>query len=150
MELAFRIPCRADIDTILAFRRDLYAHDPIPFDEQAARTALEALLDDSSLGRVWLIIRGGETIGYLVLTLGYSLEFYGRDAFLDELFVRVEDRGSGVGTAAVRFAETECRALGVRALHLEVDRTNTVAQAVYRRAGFHDHDRYLMTKWIGR
>jgi ribosomal protein S18 acetylase RimI-like enzyme len=33
-------------------------------------------------------------------------------------------------------------------LHLEVERANTAAQGVYRRAGFKDHDRYLLTKWL--
>jgi len=27
-------------------------------------------------------------------------------------------------------------------------RKNTVAQQTYRKAGFADHDRYLLTKWI--
>jgi len=38
--------------------------------------------------------------------------------------------------------------LGISAVHLEVDHTNTVAQALYRKAGFVDHDRYLMTRWL--
>ena len=46
------------------------------------------------------------------------------------------------------FAETQCRAVGVRALHLEVERDNTNARALYRKVGFVDHDRYLMTKRI--
>jgi hypothetical protein len=34
----------------------------------------------------------------------------------------------------------------VRALHLEVERRNTRARRVDRRAGFFDHDRFLMTR----
>ncbi len=41
-----------------------------------------------------------------------------------------------------------CRELGVRALHLEVERENVEAQALYRRIGYKDHDRYLLTKWV--
>ena len=48
----------------------------------------------------------------------------------------------------VGFAEGVCRGRGVRALHLEVERENTRAQSIYRRAGFVDHDRYLLTKWL--
>jgi ribosomal protein S18 acetylase RimI-like enzyme len=36
----------------------------------------------------------------------------------------------------------------VTALHLEVERKNKAAQEFYRRIGFQDHDRYLMTRWI--
>jgi ribosomal protein S18 acetylase RimI-like enzyme len=35
--------------------------------------------------------------------------------------------------------------LGVRALHLEVGRDNSAAQALYRRAGFEDSGRQLLT-----
>jgi diamine N-acetyltransferase len=33
-------------------------------------------------------------------------------------------------------------------MHLEVDRANTRAQEVYRKAGYKDHDRFLWTKWL--
>ncbi|HEX2680374.1 MAG TPA: hypothetical protein VHQ03_03690 [Candidatus Dormibacteraeota bacterium] len=38
--------------------------------------------------------------------------------------------------------------MGVHALHLEVTHANTGAQQLYRKFGFEDHDRYLMTKRI--
>jgi ribosomal protein S18 acetylase RimI-like enzyme len=95
-----------------------------------------------------LIRAEAEAIGYLVLTLGYSIECGGRDAFIDEVYLRVEYRGQGIGRQTIAFVETQCRALGVRALHLEVARDNTNAYALYRKVGFVDHDRYLMTKRI--
>lgn len=150
MELQFRNVDSADLGVVLAFMRDLYAFDRIPFDEPRSKLALEGLLADSSFGRVWLILDGGEAIGYVVLTLGYSLEYGGRDAYIDELFVRAGDRRRGVGSKALQFVEAECRALGIRALHLQVVRDNTNAQSVYRRAGFCVADRFLMTKWIGQ
>lgn len=106
------------------------------------------LVGDASLGRVWLICTAGTAIGYMVLTLGFSLEYGGRDAFIDEIYIREPSRGQGIGTHALSFAEERCRALGVRALHLEVERANSGAYNVYRRVGFVDHDRYLMTKRI--
>jgi ribosomal protein S18 acetylase RimI-like enzyme len=36
----------------------------------------------------------------------------------------------------------------VRALHLEVDHTNEAARRLYRRWGFVEHDRYLMTRRV--
>jgi GNAT superfamily N-acetyltransferase len=69
----------------------------------------------------------------------------GRDGLLDELFVTEDQRGRGLGTRALQFAADECRRLGLRALHLEVERQNLEAQRLYRAAGFVDHDRYLMS-----
>ncbi len=87
-------------------------------------------------------------IGYLALTVGYSFEYHGRDAFIDELYLLPSHRGQGIGTCAVQFAIDACRNLGVHALHLEVERENTAAQRLYRRAGFRDFDRLLLNLWI--
>jgi ribosomal protein S18 acetylase RimI-like enzyme len=148
METAFRTAELSDVEVLLGFMREYYAFDHLLFDGQIARAALEKFLSDGSLGRVWLIQDGGTAIGYLVLTLGYSLEYGGRDAFIDEVYIRASHRGRGIGQSALQFAEDVCRSLGVRVIHLEVERTNTNAHALYRKAGFVDHDRYLMTKRI--
>lgn len=126
--------------------REYYAFDHLPYDEATAREALQILLRDPELGRIWLIQAGTETAGYAVLTLGYSLEYRGRDAFIDELYLREPYRGRGLGRQALEWLEQAARALGVRALHLEVERGNPRAQALYRRYGFRDNDRQLLSK----
>ena len=148
MELIFRVATRADLDSLLPLVRAYYEFDHLSFDERVARTALENFVGDPTFGRVWFICADIDVIGYLVLTLGYSIEYGGRDAFIDEVYLRAAYRGQGIGRQAMAFAETQCRALGVRALHLEVERDNTTAHALYRKVGFVDHDRYLMTKRI--
>jgi ribosomal protein S18 acetylase RimI-like enzyme len=146
METPFTRAEPADADLLVPLMRDFYAHERMEFDEAVARRALGQLLGDERLGRVYLMRAGAETVGYLVLTFGFSLEFGGRDAFVDEIFVRDEWRGRGAGRRALELAARVCREAGVRALHLEVDHVNPRAQALYRAAGFKDHDRYLMTK----
>lgn len=148
MEPTFKVAEITDAPHILEMMRDFYVQDGLVFDEAAANQALEKLLGDDSCGYVWLIYLDGEIAGYAVLTFGFSLEFHGRDAFIDEIYLMPDCRGKGVGGKAIRFLEDICRRAGVRALHLEVERANTKAQSVYRKAGFADHDRYLMTKWI--
>jgi ribosomal protein S18 acetylase RimI-like enzyme len=148
LETSFRVADAGDADALLAMMRGLYEHERIAFDEAAARAALAQLLADDSCGVAHFILLGGEVAGYLVLTFGFSLEFGGRDAFVDELFVKDEFRGRGAGKVALGFAADVCRARGVRALHLEVERANEAAQDIYRKAGFVDHDRYLLTKWL--
>ena len=148
MEPSFKVADGRDADTLLFMMRGLYEHERIAFDEPTARAALAQLLADDSCGVAHLILLGGEVAGYLVLTFGFSLEFGGRDAFVDELFVKDEFRGHGAGKAALGFAAEVCRARGIRALHLEVERANEAAQGIYRKAGFVDHDRYLLTRWL--
>lgn len=137
-----------DVERLLDFMRGLYAHDGLPLNQAEARRALRELLLHPEYGRVWLLCLDDEAVGYLALTLGYSLEYHGRDAFVDELYIEEPFRGRGLGRRAIEFAADECRRLGVGALHLEVERSNATAQAVYRRSGFVDHDRYLLTRLI--
>ena len=148
MEPIFKSATSDDLTRLLVFMREFYQYEHLAFDEAIAHTALSKLLGHESFGRVWMIYLDDEAIGYVVLTLGYSLEFHGRDAFIDELYIRESHRGHGIGMKAIKFAEEACRTLGVEALHLEVERANTRAQAVYHKAGFADHDRYLLTKWL--
>jgi GNAT superfamily N-acetyltransferase len=133
-------------DVLVEMMREFYAEDGLPFDPDAARQALGPLLEGGSWGKVWLLCAGDEPAGYVVLTLGYSLEFGGRDAFVDELYVRPAHRGQGLGRQALAVVEAACRQLGVRALHLEVGRTNMRAQALYQKVGFQDRGHLLLTK----
>jgi ribosomal protein S18 acetylase RimI-like enzyme len=136
----------ADSDTVLAMMERFYAGERYPFDPRKARAALEPFLADPSLGRAWIFRDGGAAIGYFVLTLGWSLEYGGRDAFVDELFIAPSHRGRGLGRRALQTMEEACRELSVRALHLEVEKDNFPADGLYRKRGFEDHDRRLMSK----
>ena len=167
MEAAFR-PARPDDSPAVArLRAALCEEDGLgPFDEPRTLTALGRLVGDPEAGEVWVATAGaapgpgpegggGGPVGrdpivaYLVLCWGYSLEFGGRDAFVDELYAIPGVRGQGIGTRLLDLAEDRCRARGVTALHLEVERANTRAQDLYRRHGYFDHSRYLMTKRLG-
>ncbi|HZS46763.1 MAG TPA: GNAT family N-acetyltransferase [Blastocatellia bacterium] len=148
MEPEFKPAAHSDIETLIAFMRELYLHDNTFFDEANTRKALDKILTDDSVGRVFVIEIGDEMVGYTVLTFGYSLEFHGRDAFIDELYISEPYRRQGIGKKTISHLESICGSLGIDALHLEVERENTNAQAVYRNIGFKDHNRYLMTKWI--
>ena len=148
MDASFKLGDSSDTDVLAKLMQEYYDFDHLTFDDHVARAALRQILSDDSLGRVWLIQQGEDAVGYIVLTLGFSLEFQGRDAFIDELYIRESYRHGGIGTKALKFVEEVCRSLGVQALHLEVERANVNAQKFYRKSGFADHARYLMTKWI--
>ena len=86
-------------------------------------------------------------VGYLVICFDYSLEYGGKGAWVDELFVAAEHRGKGIGTELLDLAETVSRELGARMLHLEVSHGNRAVE-LYQRRGFVDHRRFLMSKWL--
>ena len=148
MVLEFKRAVVPDVESVLPMMADFYLHEGLAFDPVVARRALSGLLNNASYGQAFLIKVDNEVAGYTILTFGYSLEFGGVDAFVDELYLCEETRGQGIGKATLEFLAATCVALGIRALHLEVERANPRAQAVYRRFGFVDHDRYLLTKWL--
>lgn len=122
----------------------------IKFDETALSATFRQFLKLPAFGRVWILCEGGKTVGYVVLTVGFSFEFRGHDGFIDELYVDVAYRRRGYGRQALTFAEEKAREMGVNAIHLEVDRGNDPALELYRRIGYQNHDRFLMTKWLNR
>lgn len=150
MEPSYRVATDSDADALLELMREYYAFDGHAFDETRARIALLNFLREPSFGRAWLICESTDPVGYVVLTFGYSLEFLGRDAFIDEFYLRPSHRGRGWGRRTLEFVEDDARACQVRSIHLEVVRENSAAQEVYRKSGYINHDHYLMSKWIER
>lgn len=153
MQIEIKAGQLADLELLLEFSRRLYEEDPsatgdVPFEAAAVRQALAELLNDPRWGQAWLVYAEGDPIGYIVLTMGFSLEYHGRDAFIDELYLLPAWQGRGVGRRVLEFIEAKAANLGVNALHLEVERRNTRAQFLYQNFGFRDQQRLLMSKWI--
>jgi len=148
--LEFREAVQGDEAVLLPMMQTLAKQDPevIPFDESAAHAAFHQFLSLPEFGRIWLLYVGPALVGYIILTIGFSFEFRGNGAFVDELYIVPSHRRRGFGRQAMAFVEQKAHEMGVNAVHLEVDRGNDPALELYRRAGYRDHDRFLMTKWL--
>ena len=149
-EPQLRLAMESDADSLLEFMQAYYAFDGHGFDREKARIALTALLRDAHLGLAWLILASNVPVGYVVLCFGYSLEWLGRDAFVDEFYLREEYRGRGWGRQAMAFLEEAARLEGIRTLHLEVVQENTSALQLYRKLGFAEHRSTFLSKWIAQ
>jgi GNAT superfamily N-acetyltransferase len=126
------------------YRREHIHHEP-------ARTlrSAEWLLEHPEWGGIWIVTDEGRDAGYFAITVGSSIEFQGRFAILDELYIAGEWRGRGIGPAVVAFVVEWAREQGFAAVRLEVGDENFHGQHVYAKAGFRIHpDRRLMTKWL--
>ena len=147
-DLVIREATLQDEAELLRMMRGLAEHEPgkIQFDELAARATFRKFLSLPAFGKVWLLCEGNAGFGYIILTMGFSFEFHGHDAFIDELYVDTAHRRRGYGLQAVSFVEKKARETGANAIHLEVDRENEHAFELYRRTEYEDHDGFLMTK----
>ena len=148
MNALFQLLSDHEISTLLEMMREFYAQQEMRFDEPAASLAINRALSNPELAQIYLIFRGAELAGYFVLTFCFSLEFHGRFALFDELYLREPFRRQKLGKAVVAFAEDLCKKAGIKALRLEVGRENQPAQSLYRAAGFKEDERNLMTKWL--
>ena len=144
----FRFAIEDDADLLLDFMRAYYAFDGHGFDREKAHVALIGLLRNPEFGRAWLILDGNDPIGYVVICFGYSLEWLGHDAFVDEFYLRKEYRNRGWGKKTMHFVEQSAQELGIRALHLEVMDGNLPAMHIYRKLGFKPHSSTFLSKWI--
>jgi len=133
----------AQAPTLIAMAKAFHGGDDPPFDA-ASEAAVMVLARGSPFGRAWLVMLGNKPVGYVVVTLGFSLEYGGHDGFVDDLYLVSEVRGRGLGRELIQFAINEAAKLGIRTLHLEVEAGNDRASALYRKAGFRETGRALM------
>lgn len=77
--------------------------------------------------------RAGLT-GYAVVTWGYAIESGGRDALLDEIYLR--DRGLGRGGELLGAILDDCRRRGLSQVFLETESHNERVRGFYARHGF--------------
>ncbi len=148
MSVSYICAAIANLPILLELISEFHKSENLRFDENSDRSVLNNFLGDHSLGQAWLIQQEEEVIGYIILTFGFSLEYRGRDAFIDEFYIRHKYRRQGIGTQTLIFVEAVCQSLEVQALHLEVDFENHNAQSLYSRVGYQRHNRFLMTKYI--
>ena len=81
-------------------------------DEQLRRT-FSLIMEKSPYVEGYLLIKDGQTAGYALICPTYSNEAGGSLPILDEIYVRPEARGQGLGGNFIRFFEDHCREAAV-------------------------------------
>lgn len=135
-----------DIPLIVEFMEAFNAIDDYAFDRDQTKANVKTFLSNKELGRLWLVQSEGASIGYVALCFGFSFEYGGRDAFLDELYLVEDSRNKGHGKQIMQLIEAEAAKLNVHAIHLEVEPHNVKGRSVYLKSGYTSSDRGLMTK----
>jgi GNAT superfamily N-acetyltransferase len=143
--LTFKVFSATDKGELLKLMERYYESDHLHYSEPKADEAVTQVLKDPRLGQIWLIEADSKTVGYVALTYGFGLEFGGRIAFVDELFIEESHRSQGIGTAAIRWCMQVCRDQGISTLRLEVTPTNADALKLYTHLGFTNYGRSLLT-----
>lgn len=77
----------------------------------------------------------GQLAGYCQLTFSYSTEAGGMVVWIEEVYIKEEFRGHGLGNEVFQYLKSEYRGKAAR-LRLEVSPDNPRAAALYERLGF--------------
>lgn len=131
-----------DRDGLLELIAEFYEIDGHPFDRATVVRGLVPLLESDEHGIVLL-----SEDGYAVLVWSYSLESGGRDALLDEIYVR--RRGQGTGRALMERVFAEMAERGLTRVFLETEPDNERARAFYSRLGFRSEESVWMVADLG-
>lgn len=87
----------------------------------------------------------GKILGYSMVAKSYSTEYGGMCVWVEDLYMKEEARGLGIGTAFFRFLDEKYKDQAVR-FRLEVEEDNERAVAVYKKAGYQPLPYMQMTK----
>jgi ribosomal protein S18 acetylase RimI-like enzyme len=143
MSAALHLAKPDDLDRLSALVAACHAEMGIDLSDEARRAGLAPLLEGIPHGAAYLLGPARAPMGYIVVTFGWSVEFGGMDAIIDEVYLRRAVRGRGIATEALIALPKALAGAGIKALHLEVDRDDEKAQRLYARAGFRARDRYV-------
>lgn len=135
MELG--IARQEDLPDLVALLGILFSQEAefIPDDARQTR-ALDKILSDESVGRVYVAREDGRVVAMATLLYTISTAEGGVAALLEDVIVLPGNRGRGVGTALLKHALEEARKQGVLRITLLTDAQNSRAQSLYLKLGF--------------
>jgi len=128
---------RQDLPQLVALLGVLFSQEAefVPDDAKQTR-ALEKILSDESVGRIYVARDDGKVVAMAGLVYGISTAEGGLAASFEDLVVLPGHRGRGIGKGLLQHVVVEARKAGVLRLTLLTDRQNDRAQALYRKLGF--------------
>ena len=136
MSAALHLARPTDLDRLTALAvacsREL---DKSPGD-QDIQELMAPLLDGSPHGCVYLIGPTRAPLGYAILTFGWTTEFGGLEAVLEQLYIRPAVRRRGIASEVLLELPKALAAGGIKAMRLRVERADTTSQNLFQRSGF--------------
>ena len=119
---------------LVAFRDHMGGTWPPP---TAFLAGVERLMDDEATDYLLgFADEDGPPLGVVQLRFRFGVWRDGLDCLVEDVFVREEGRGSGLGRALMTAAVGRARERGARRMELDVNEDNPAAVALYESLGF--------------
>lgn len=137
---------REDIPRLLPMVAAFHEEVGLDTTEELREASLNALWDLDIQAAIWLIGPKRAPVGYLAVGFGYSISLGGREARIDEFFIRSKVRGRGMGTQALGGLLPALHQMGVRALHADLALADATARKLFERAGLRPFDAEMVAR----
>ncbi len=133
MEIKLMERCHAE--EIIDMMRTFYASPAVHTNgsEEIFRNDVENCINDSPYLEGYVFLDGEEIMGYSMLAKSFSTEFGKPCIWIEDLYLKPEHQGKGIGTQFFAFLEEKYKDVIFR---LEVEEENERAVHVYRKCGF--------------
>lgn len=127
----------ADRQRYITMCKEFYGSDAVlhPVPEDYFQRTFDALMEHTPYAAAYIIEQAGKTAGYALLAKSFSQEAGGITVWIEELYIRPQFQGHGLGTAFFRFLEEQNDGT-VKRYRLEYEPDNVRGAALYRRLGF--------------
>ena len=102
----------------------------------ARQYAVKPLLSGGPEGAVWLIGPTRAPLGYAIVTFGWNLALGGREAWVEDVYVRPSVRRRSIGREVLHAIAVSLRAAEVRALQVRLQASDAIASNFCTNAGF--------------
>ncbi len=122
-------------DEVIGMMRTFYASPAVSTNgsEEIFRSNVEQCISDSPYLEGYVFIDGGIVAGYAMAAKSFSTEFGKKCIWIEDLYLKPEYCGAGIGTRFLHFIEQKYED---SILRLEVEEENRRAVHVYRKNGF--------------
>lgn len=108
------------------------------FNARRQRRGLRQMLGRSRLRRVWVAVQDGTVVGLCTAQILISTAMGGPAAIVEDVVVRPDRRGQGIGRVLMAAILFWARRRGLTRLQLLADKTNLPAIGFYRTLGWQE------------
>lgn len=135
MKAFIRKMSEKDRDAVLSMMREFYASDAVFTNgsEEIFEKDIECCISGSPYLEGYVFEYGNKAVGYSMLARSYSTEFGKSCIWIEDIFIKKDYRGQGIGNEFLEYIEREYPDSIFR---LEVEKENEVAVSLYKKRGF--------------
>lgn len=130
---------KGDEELVLEMMIPFYSSDAVLFrpSEEVLRKCIRDCVAGIPYLEGFIFEVDGTPAGYGMTAIGYATEAGGICVHIEDIYLKPEFRGQGIGTAFLKFVEDRYRDTAVR-FRLEVEPDNEGADRAYRRMGYRE------------